>query len=236
MRKDNLMFAVFGLIAGLVIGFVFSNSVNRSAGDTAVTPAPASNTSSSQGVLPPDHPPVGTSAAAGESRGAQMPQIAEAIDRARLEPNNYEAQMTAADLYYQIQRFAEAARVYEIAARLRPQEAEPLIKAGNAHFDTKQYEQAEKWYLLALQKEPKNLSVRTDLGLTFFLREPPDLDRAVKEYKASLAIDPDHELTLQNLAAAYREAGDADNTRATLERLRKVNPNNPALAGREGGS
>jgi tetratricopeptide (TPR) repeat protein len=183
--------------------------------------------------LPPDHPPLGTSAA-GQSRGAAMPQIAEAIDKARLEPNNYEAQMTAADLYYQIQRFAEAARLYEAAAKLQPDEAEPLIKAGNAHFDTEQYEQAEKWYLLALQKEPKNLSVRTDLGLTFFLREPPDLDRAIEEYKASLAIDPGHELTLQNLAAAYRKAGDADNTQATLERLRKVNPNNPALASRQG--
>lgn len=227
------MFGVFGLIAGLVIGFVFSNSVNRSAVETAVAPPGASNTSGSQGALPPNHPPLGTSAA-GESRGAPMPQIAEAIDKARLEPNNYEAQMTAADLYYQIQRFAEAARMYEAAAKLRPEEAEPLIKAGNAHFDTKQYEQAEKWYLLALQKEPRNLSVRTDLGLTFFLREPPDLDRAIKEYKASLAIDPDHELTLQNLAAAYREAGDADNSLATIERLRKVNPNNPALASRQG--
>lgn len=222
------MFGMFGLIAGLVIGFVFSNSVNRTAGETASTPAVASNTSASQGALPPDHPPLGTSAA-GESRGVPMPQIAEAIDKARLEPNNYEAQMTAADLYYQIQRFAEAAGIYEAAAKLRPEEAEPLIKAGNAHFDTEQYEQAEKWYLLALQKEPKNLSVRTDLGLTFFLREPPDLDRAIKEYKASLDINPDHELTLQNLAAAYRKAGDADNTSATLERLRKVNPNNPAL-------
>jgi tetratricopeptide (TPR) repeat protein len=228
------MFGVFGLIAGLVIGFVLSNSVNRSAGETVAAPAAASNTSGSQGSLPPDHPPLGTSAAAGESRGTAMPQIAEAIDKARLEPNNYEAQMTAADLYYQIQRFAEAARIYETAAKLRPGAAEPLIKAGNAHFDTKQYEQAEKWYLLALQKEPKNLSVRTDLGLTFFLREPPDLDRAIKEYKASLAIDPDHELTLQNLAAAYREAGDDDNTWATLERLRRVNPNNPALASRQG--
>jgi tetratricopeptide (TPR) repeat protein len=222
------MFGAFGLILGLVIGFVFSNSVNRSGGETAMTPAAASNASASQGALPPDHPPLGTSAA-GENRGVPMPQIAEAIDRARLEPSNYEAQMTAADLYYQIQRFAEAARMYEAAAKLRPEEAEPLIKAGNAYFDTEQYEQAEKWYLLALQKEPKNLSVRTDLGLTFFLREPPDPERAIKEYKASLAIDPDHELTLQNLAAAYREAGDADNTRATLERLRKVNPNNPAL-------
>ena len=222
------MFGAFGLILGLVIGFVFSNSVNRSAGGTATTPAAASNTSASQGTLPTDHPPIGTSAA-GENRGVPMPQIADAIDKARLEPNNYEAQMTAADLYYQIQRFAEAARMYEAAAKLRPEEAEPLIKPGNAHFDTEQYEQAEKWYLLALQKEPKNLSVRTDLGLTFFLREPPDLDRAIKEYNASLAIDPDHELTLQNLAAAYREAGDADNTNSTLERLRKVNPNNPAL-------
>ena len=91
------------------------------------------------------------------------------------------------------------------------------------------YDEAEKWYLLALEKEPKNINVRTDLGLTFFLREPRDSARAIKEYKASLAIDPDHEITLQNLALAYQENGDTENLLATLDKLKNVNPNNPVV-------
>lgn len=142
--------------------------------------------------------------------------------------------MTAADLYYQIGRFDEAAMFYENAIKLKPTEAEPLIKAGNSHFDAEKFEQAEKWYLLALQKEPKNINVRTDLGLTFFLRSPRDVERAIKEYKTSLSIAPEHEITLQNLALAYIENGDKDNERTTVEKLRKINPNNPVIAKTEG--
>ena len=104
-----------------------------------------------------------------------------------------------------------------------------MIKAGNAYFDAEKFEQAEKWYEVALQKEPKNIDVRTDLGLTFFLRTPREVDRAIKEYKTSLGIDPDHEITLQNLALAYTEKGDKENFKATFDRLKQVNPNNPVI-------
>ena len=149
--------------------------------------------------------------------------------------------MTAADLYYQIRRFDEAAKFYEIAAKLKPTDSEPMVKAGNAYFDiaqlaatddetaTPSYVLAEKWYMQALQADPKNIIARTDLGLTFFLREPPDLERAIKEYKTSLGLDPNHEITLQNLAAAYKASNNLESYRETIERLKKVNPNNPVV-------
>lgn len=237
MKKDNIMSGVLGLVVGLVVGFIFANSVNKSGSETtsAQTNAPAAsvNNPSANPALPPDHPPLGTST--GDStQTAPLPQVMESIEKAKQQPQNYEAQMTAADLYYQIQRFDDAAKYYEAANKLKPAEAEPLIKAGNAYFDADKYEQAEKWYLLALEKEPKNINVRTDLGLTFFLRTPRDVDRAIKEYKVSLGLDPNHEVTLQNLALAYSENGDKENLRTTIEKLKKVNPNNPAVTKIEG--
>lgn len=233
MKKDNLLSAVLGLVVGLVVGFVFANSVNRTSVEPAATASSAQTATNP--ALPADHPPLGASQG-DPAGGGSMPQVTEAIDKAKQQPNDYEAQMTAADLYYQIQRFEEAAKHYEAAAKLKPAEAEPIIKAGNAYFDAENYEEAEKWYTRALAKEPKNINVRTDLGLTFFLRTPRDLDRAIKEYKASLAISPDHEITLQNLALAYKEGGDEQNLRLTLEKLKKINPANPALTRIEQGS
>lgn len=228
------MSAILGLVVGLVVGFVFANSVNRSPVETTTTAAMPSSAAPASGnpALPADHPPLGTSAG-GTNQGA-IPQVTEAIERAKTEPQNYEAQMTAADLYYQIQRFEEAARIYEAAIKLKPSENEPVIKAGNAHFDYENYEQAEKYYLLALEREPKNIIVRTDLGLTYFLRTPRDLDRAIKEYKVSLSIDPNHEITLQNLTLAYVENGDKEGLRATVDKLKKINPTNPTIARAEG--
>ena len=230
MKKESIMLGVLGLIVGLVIGFMGANSLNRSAaGQIAQTPAASTSAPSSNPNLPADHPPIGTGSGDQPQSSGPLPQVTEAIDKAKQQPQNYEAQMTAADLYYQIPRYDDAAKFYEIAIKLKPGETEPLIKAGNAYFDGEKYEQAEKWYLAALQKNPNEINVRTDLGLTFFLRDPRDIERAIKEYKTSLAIDPNHEITLQNLALAYTENGDKDALVKTLERLKKVNPNNPVI-------
>ena len=233
MKKESIMFGVFGLIVGLVIGFMEANSLNRSqAGQISQAPAASTTATAGNPSLPADHPPIGTGGSTSSdlpASGAPPPQVTAAIEAAKQQPQNYEAQMTAADLYYQIQRFEDAAKFYEIAAKLKPGESEPMIKAGNAYFDGEKYELAEKSYMQALQKNPKDINVRTDLGLTFFLRSPRDIDRAIKEYKTSLEADPDHEITLQNLALAYTENGDKESLVKTLERLKKVNPNNPVI-------
>ncbi len=225
MTKENFLFAIIGLLAGVIIGFTVANSLNRSAVETNTTTANAMPTVNPN--LPPDHPPFVPSG--DQTQNAPLPQISEAIEKARNSPEDFEAQMTAGDLYYQIGRFEDAAKFYEQANKLRPNETEPLVKLGNSYFDAEKFEQAENWYEKALQKNPKDINVRNDYGLTFFLRSPRETDRAIKEYKISLGIDPNHELTLQNLAIAYKEKSDTENLRRTLDALKKVNPNNPAV-------
>jgi tetratricopeptide (TPR) repeat protein len=242
MNKQGVMFGVLGLIVGLVVGFMGANSLNRSAAGQVVPQAPtAPGAITSNSSLPPDHPPIGTSSGdAPSTQGSMQPQVAQAIEKAKQQPQDYEAQMTAADLYYQIQRFDDAAKYYEIAAKLKPGEVEAKVKAGNSYFDKAEtaaenndqatanlnFPIAAKWYTEALAIDPKNVSVRTDLGLTFFLQRPRDIEQAIKEYKTSLSIEPNHEITLQNLALAYREAGDNENYNKTADKLRSINPNN----------
>lgn len=226
MATDRILFGIGGLVIGIVIGFMFANSINRTASEAQMTSTSSSSDTPANMNLPPDHPPVGTSG--GQTQGA-IPQVAEAIERAKNQPESYEAQMTAGDLYYQIQRFADAAKFYEKASQIKPGEVEPMVKLGNAYFDAEQYEAAEKWYLKVLEKTPKDTNVRTDLGLTYYLRSPRNIEKAVKEFQAALAIEPDKEITLQNLALAYREGGDEKNFQAILEKLKNINPNNPAV-------
>jgi len=255
MKKDNVMFGVIGLLVGLIVGFIATNWMNRSALSAVPVPATAgaldANANTSQ--LPPNHPPIGSNGgdagAAGAGGAAQIAQVQAAIDKAKQNPQDYEAQMTAADLYYQIRRFDDAATYYEAAAKIKPNEKEPLVKLGDSYFDAAEtasenndqatantkFPIAEKWYAQVLAKDPKDLNVRTDLGLTYFLREPKDIDKAIENYKASLAIDPKHEITLQNLAIAYKEKKDTANYQKTLDLLKSVNPNNPIFAQPSGG-
>ncbi len=227
MTKDNVLFILIGLFIGLIVGFFGANQINRNAPGPQMSAA--SNTAVTDQELPPDHPPLAGSAET--TTGGALPQVTEALERAKREPESFEAQMTAGDLYYQIQRYDDARRFYEAANKLKPSDPEPLVKLGNTSFDVEKYEDAARWYEAALKKDPKQVSVRTDYGLTFYLRTPRDADRAIKEYLTSLELDPDHEITLQNLVVAYRDKGDTENARKTLERLARVNPDNPALKG-----
>ena len=229
MNKDNLLFGIIGLLIGAIAGFMFANGINRGALQPQANSQAAMAATSANTNLPPDHPPVGSFG--NQPQGGPVPEVAEAVEKAKNQPQDFAAQMAAGNLYWQIERYDDAIKFYEQANKLRPDEPTPMIGLGNSYFDTKKYEQAEKWYQAALRKDPNDVSVRTDLGLTFFLREPPNIDRAIKEYKTSLSIDPEHEITLQNLVIAYREKNDAENLQQTAERLRKINPNNPAVSG-----
>ena len=232
MNKENVLFGVIGLLLGCIVGFLFANNLNQSEVQIAAVsqaPIPAmSNPAQQNQNLPPDHPQVG-GAASQQTGGEPMPQVTEALKNAESKPADFKAQADVGDLYYQIQRFDEAAKFYERAVKIRPDSVETLVKAGNAQFDAENYEAAEKWYTAALAKNPDDVNVRTDLGLSFYLRNPPDVDRAIKEYKTSLEKSPNHELSLQNLVVALREKGDTSAAQEAVDRLTKINPNNPLL-------
>ena len=112
---------------------------------------------------------------------------------------------------------------------LRPDDYGVFVGLGNLNYEPRRFEVAERWYREALKKRPDDVNVRTDLGLTYFLRQPSDIESAIGEFRRSLERDPEHELTLQNLVVALKRKGDEREARATLERLEKLNPNNNAL-------
>jgi tetratricopeptide (TPR) repeat protein len=236
MKKENVLFGIVGLVIGLIIGFAVTNSINRNAYSQMATQN-APNTALS-GSLPQVSNQVVRDQA---GTGGAMPQIQQTIDRAKNEPGNFAAQMEAGEIYNRIQRFDEAADFFEKAIQIKPDDYDAVVKAGNTRFDagaikmenggdgTEDFKRAEKIYDAALAKNPNDPSVRTDLGLTYFYRQPKDIERALKEFQTSLAADPNHEMTLQVMARALKEKGDAAALQETLAKLEKVNPSNPTL-------
>ena len=223
MNKDNILYGVIGLLAGLIIGYLATKSINHSE-PIATTAAPATGTQ--QPSLPPDHPPAGSSSSA--SSGMQA-EVTATLETARNEPGNFEAQMKAASLFYQIKRYDQAQNYFERAYKVRPDDFNVLSGLGNVMFDQARYADAERWYREALKRRPDDVDLRTDLGLTYYLRQPKELDRAIEVYRESLAHNPKHEKSLQNLITALIDKGDAAGARRFLRDLEGVNPGNPAL-------
>jgi tetratricopeptide (TPR) repeat protein len=112
---------------------------------------------------------------------------------------------------------------------LQPDNLEPVVALGNVNYDTGNYLAAEKWYTAALAKKPDDIDVRTELGLTFLLRDPPDNERALAEFQRTLQLDPKHELALESLILALTRKGDKAEARAALAKLESLNPSNAAL-------
>jgi tetratricopeptide (TPR) repeat protein len=222
ITKDNLLFGIIGLLAGLIIGFMFTNSINQGYGTGSAAIKQNAN-------LPAGHPDL-ESSDSNSASGGSIPEVQAAIEKARSEPDNFDAQMRAAELYYQIQRFEGSIEFLDRANKIKPGDYGVMVQLGNANFDSSNYEGAEKWYTAALEKKPEDVNVRTDLGLTFVFRDPPNYDRAIQEFKRSLEKDPNHIQTLQNLTVAYSKKGDAANAKATLAKLESVDPGNASIS------
>src|SRR4051812_35910270 len=103
MKKENILFGIIGLLAGLIIGFMFANSINQSAAlPVAASAGDAAVKSNSN--LPPGHPDIGAGKA---SQDAMNPEITAAIEKAKQSPNDFDAQEKAAEAYYTIDKFDE---------------------------------------------------------------------------------------------------------------------------------
>src|SRR5215218_6806716 len=175
MTKENILFIIIGLLGGFMGGFFFANTVNQGAatGVAAIQPGVPQRAG-----MPSGHPAI-----PGGGAGGAIPEVQAAIDNAKKNPTDFEAQMKAAELYYQIQRFDGAIEFLQKANELQPANYDVLVNLGNSYFDASRYDDAEKTYAKALVKKPDDLNVRTDMGLTFLFREGPNYDRAITEFK-----------------------------------------------------
>jgi tetratricopeptide (TPR) repeat protein len=216
ITKENILFSIVGILAGLIIGFMFANYLNKNA---ALTPG---GTLAANTALPQGHP----STANGES----IAEVQAAIEIARGEPDNFDAQIKAAELFYQIQRFDGAVEFLERASKIRPDDVNTTVNLGNAYFDAGRYDDAERVYLQAIEKKPDDTALRSDLALTYVFRPNPDYDRAIAEFNRVLEQDPKNVLALQNMTVAYTKKGDANGANATLARLEETDAGNAAIA------
>lgn len=83
------------------------------------------------------------------------------------------------------------------AAARNASDAGPRVQLGNMYFDAGRFAEASRWYEDALKIDPRNPDVSTDLGITYYYTNQPDL--ALQQFDRSLAIDPKHSKTLLNI-------------------------------------
>jgi tetratricopeptide (TPR) repeat protein len=197
MTKDNLVYALGGVVIGIIVGVLianFSSGSRMQAGfsqpmaQQTQQPAPEMQSGSqgqipSQGELPEGHPKI--------DDNALREQLVKQEAVLKNEPNNQDA----------------------------------LVSAGNLNFDLKNYQKAAEYYDQALKNDSNNVNLITDLGSCWLWMNEPQ--KAIEYYDRSLKIDPKHFQTLMNLGIARMSSGNRAGAAEAWEKLVTYYPDHP---------
>lgn len=242
--NKNILMCVIGLALGFGAGFFLANKIT---GDIAAAPpasaprvapdsAPPLDPDQAGAPLPPGHPDVNSAVAGGENANpngvaATSAEAQAAMEAADRKPRDFDLQMNAATTFYKLKAFDKATLYLQRAIELKPKDADALLAMGNTKYDMGDFIEAATFYERVLAVQPQNTIAQTDLANTYLQRQPPDVERAIEEYRKTLKIDPRHEKALQNMAAAALQIGDKATAREAIQQLAGANPNNQYLEG-----
>ena len=154
MSRENLLFAIIGILFGFIVGFMFASTMSQK---TATQQTAASNP-----AMPADHPPI--SGQSSPDPQAMRAQVAASIEKARNEPKNFEAQVAAAELYYQIQRYDQAIEFLLKANEIKPTDYRTVVILGLVNLDAGHFDTAEKWYRAAMKMKSDDVMVLAGLS------------------------------------------------------------------------
>ena len=232
MNGRTTSYIFIAALLGLAAGFILANSINRNELSVLRAENERLKTEGSSGVTP-------------EGKGGSLSEaeINSTIAKADQSPNDFDMQRNIGVAIYRYgamkqdeKLIRQSVRILDRAVALRPDDYDVILSLANANFDVGYFSKdndalakARTFYTKALVSKTENVVIRTDLGLTYFLQNPPDLDNAVKEFKKSLDTDPKHEKTLQFMVQTLIKQNKSTEAAEYLERLRTVNPKNESI-------
>ncbi|MDQ1611563.1 MAG: hypothetical protein QOG00_1494 [Pyrinomonadaceae bacterium] len=244
MNTHKILYALAGLVAGCVIGFFFASSVDRKEleqlrGEVARARG-SSNNNSGQGTGASPNSAAANDPAASMPTDAEMRELISKAD-ANQQDAEYQRKVGQGIYMYALSTgkatlLPEAVRLLKRAHEADPKNYDTTVLVGNSLFalgqasDASKYGEARVYYNKALASKPEDTNVHTLLGMTYYFGQPSDPQRAIREYRKSLAAEPRHEMALQSLSSALIATGALDEAQQRIEQLQAVNASNAALS------
>jgi tetratricopeptide (TPR) repeat protein len=202
MRPDSIAFTVagivFGLFAGWIIGVQYGKTRQPPAAAAQTVPAPQSSTASVPVI-----------------DDAKVTAYKSAAER---DPKAAEPRVELANLYFDAERYDEAAQWYSEALRLSPRDVYVSTRLGISYYSTNQPDKALEQFARSLALNPKHVETMLHIGVVKAFGKQ-DLDGAQQAWEQVIAVAPD--------------SSEARTARRALENLRSAHP--PASAEKPGG-
>lgn len=230
MQAKTMLLSLAGALIGFAIGFAVANSINRTELEKLRAEVDFVKAAKTQGTTDAD---------------LSADEIRSKIAEADANPNNIAFQKNLGLALYKYGSIkndsaiiSEAARLLERASKLSEKDPEISIGLANAWFDigylnkdNSALKKARERYQSELAKSPDDAGVITDLGMTYFLEDPPDDSEAIKWFKLALSKDPKNEKALQFIVQSLTRNGDKTAAATYLQKLREAYPSDESIEG-----
>ena len=209
MPRESIVFGIAGVFFGLLVGWMIGSQAARSA-----PPAPVTGIPAAAGAQPSAQP--STAAAIDESRVAALQSAAEQ------NPADAAPRVQLGDLYFDAERFPEAARWYEEALRADPKNINASTDLGIAYYYMNQADRALAQFERSLAMDPQHTKTLLNIGIVRAFGKQ-DLDGAAVAWQRFVEIAPESTearmagQALKGLRSAHPEAASGAPPAATSQ-------------------
>ncbi|HVJ27935.1 MAG TPA: tetratricopeptide repeat protein [Vicinamibacterales bacterium] len=200
MHKESFVMGIAGVLLGLLGGWIIGA---QQAPGSPASPAPVAQSTQ---ATPQPGQSGGTPPALDENRAAQLKSQAER------EAGNAEVRAQLGNLYFDGERFDEAARWYTAALQINPKNVNVSTDLGIAYYYTNQPDRALEQFDQSLTLDPAHSKTLLNIGVVRAWGKQ-DLEGAAKAWQRVIDVAPNSEEArrakqgLEGIRAAHPEAG-----------------------------
>ena len=172
MKAESILLAIGGIVFGLLVGWIIGDQQARSAGPVTVTQSPA-----------PAAPETRQPPALDESQAQALATVA------RNDDANVAARVQLGNLYFDAERFPEAATWYEEAFALDPRNPDVSTDLGVSYYYSNQPDKALEQFDRSLEVDPLHVKTLLNQGIVLAFGKR-DLDGATASWQKVVEAAP----------------------------------------------
>jgi len=169
-----MIFGVAGVFFGVLVGWIIGSQQGRAVRQAPPAPQAAERPAENQQ----------TAAPIDEKRAAALKQTADS------EPGNARVRIELGNIYFDAERFADAARWYEEAIKLEPRNVSASTDLGISYYYMSQPDRALAQFERSLAIDPRHAKTLLNVGIVRASAKE-DLAGAVKAWQQVIEIAPD---------------------------------------------
>jgi tetratricopeptide (TPR) repeat protein len=196
VKRDSIIFGICGVFFGILVGWIIGSQQGAAPRPAPAAPAESAATSGQSSAKPLD-----------EARASALTQTAAAS------PRDVQVRLDLGNLYFDADRFDDAARWYEQALTIEPRNVSASTDLGIAYYYMNQPDKALQQFDRSLAIDARHTKTLLNVGIVrAFAKE--DLEGAAQAWQRVVEYAPD--------------SPEGKRAKQGLESLRSAHPNLPA--------